>query len=56
MGEAVVEILKPYQQEQARISSDTAYLDKIAAEGALKAREMAASTLAKVKEAVGFAK
>jgi len=56
VGEAVAELFKPYQQEQARLMSDTAYLDKVAAEGAAKAREMAAFTLAKAKQAVGFAK
>jgi len=54
VGEAVASLLTPYQQEQARLMSDTAYLDKIAAEGGAKAREIAAPTLAKVKEAVGF--
>jgi len=54
VGEVVVEMLKPYQEEQARLVADTAYLDKVAAEGAAKAAEMAAPTLAKVKEAVGF--
>ena len=54
VGEVVVEMLKPYQEEQARLTADTAYLDKVAAEGAAKATEMAAPTLTKVKEAVGF--
>ncbi|MCL2284744.1 MAG: tryptophan--tRNA ligase [Firmicutes bacterium] len=54
VGEVVVEMLKPYQEEQARLMADTAYLDKVAAEGAAKAAEMAAPTLAKVKEALGF--
>jgi len=54
VGEVVVEMLKPYQEKQARLMADVAYLDKIAAEGAKKAAEKAAVTLAKVKEAVGF--
>jgi len=54
VGEVVVEMLKPYQEEQARLMADIAYLDKIAAEGAAKAAEMAAPTLAKVKDVVGF--
>ena len=54
VGEAVVETLKPYQEEQARLIADVAYLDKVAAEGAAKAAELAAATLKRVKEAVGF--
>ncbi|MCL2216210.1 MAG: tryptophan--tRNA ligase [Defluviitaleaceae bacterium] len=54
VGEAVSEMLKPYQQEQSRLIADASYLDKIAAEGAAKAHELAAPTLAKVKAAVGF--
>jgi tryptophanyl-tRNA synthetase len=54
VGEIVVEMLKPYQEEQARLVADTTYLDKVAANGAAKAAAMAAQTLAKVKEAVGF--
>jgi len=54
VGEVVVEMLKPYQEAQARLVADTAYLDNVAADGATKAAELAAPTLAKVKEAVGF--
>jgi len=54
VGEAVVETLKPYQEEQARLIADVAYLDKVAADGAAKAAEFAATTLKRVKEAVGF--
>jgi len=54
VGEAVVETLKPYQEEQARLMTDVAYLDEVAAEGAAKAAELAAPTLKRVKEAVGF--
>jgi len=55
VGEVVVDMLKPYQEEQARLVADTAYLDKVAENGAAKAAEMAAPTIAKVKKAVGFA-
>ena len=54
VGEAVVEMLRPYQEEQARLIADIGYLDSMAANGAAKAAEKAAPTLAKVKEAVGF--
>jgi len=53
-GEAVVEMLKPYQEEQARLVSDFAYLDEVNKEGARKASEIAEITLSKVKSAVGF--
>jgi len=54
VGEAVVDMLKPYHEEHARIMADTQYLDGVIAQGAAKAREMSASTLLKVKEAIGY--
>ena len=54
VGEVVVELLRPYQEEHARLMADVAYLDKVAADGAAKAAHKAAPTLARVKEAVGF--
>ena len=54
VGEVVVDMLRPYQEEHARLMADIPYLDKVAAEGAAKAAALAAPTLAKVKEAVGF--
>jgi len=54
VGEAVVSMIEPYQKEHARLMADTAYLDKISQEGAAKATQMAAPTLARVKDAVGF--
>ncbi|MCL1843302.1 MAG: tryptophan--tRNA ligase [Defluviitaleaceae bacterium] len=54
VGEAVAEKLRPYQQEYARLTSDPSYLDTVAKTGAAKAAEMAAPTLAKVKEVIGF--
>ncbi|MCL2386461.1 MAG: tryptophan--tRNA ligase [Defluviitaleaceae bacterium] len=54
VGEVVAENLRPYQQEHARLMADNTYLDKVAAEGAKKAAELAAPTLAKVKQAIGF--
>ena len=54
VGELVVDTLRPYQEEQARLMADIAYPDKVAAEGAAKAAELAAPTLAKVKEVIGF--
>jgi tryptophanyl-tRNA synthetase len=54
VGEAVAQTFAPYQQKYAELMSDTAYLEEVAAKGAAKAAEMAAATLAKVKEAIGF--
>ena len=54
VGEVVVDMLRPYQEEHGRLMADIPYLDKVAAEGAAKAAALAAPTLAKVKEAVGF--
>jgi tryptophanyl-tRNA synthetase len=54
VGDAVAQTLSPFQAEHARIMADPAGLDAIAAKGAAKASEMAAKTLAKVKESIGF--
>ena len=54
VGEVVVDALKPFQEEHARLMADISYLDKVAAEGAAKAAALAAPTLAKVKEVIGF--
>ncbi|MCL1884567.1 MAG: tryptophan--tRNA ligase [Defluviitaleaceae bacterium] len=54
VGEAVAQNLAPYQKKHAQLMADTAYLDATAAKGAEKAAEIAADTLAKVKEVVGF--
>jgi tryptophanyl-tRNA synthetase len=54
VGEAVAATLAPYQQKHAQLMQDIQYLDKVAAEGAAKAADMASSTLSKVKNAIGF--
>jgi len=54
VGEAVVALLKPYQEMQAKLMADESYLDSIIKEGAEKARDMAAGTLASVKKAIGY--
>jgi len=54
VGEAVAETLAPYQKEHARLMSDIANLDAIAAKGAAKATEMAVKTLDSVKKSIGF--
>jgi len=54
VGEAVVELLRPYQEEQKRLIADKAYIDEIIQTGAPKAAAMAEVTLNKVKDAIGF--
>jgi tryptophanyl-tRNA synthetase len=54
VGETVAETLAPYQKKHAQLMADAKYLDETAAKGAEKAAEIAAKTLAKVKEAIGF--
>ncbi|MCL2362500.1 MAG: tryptophan--tRNA ligase [Defluviitaleaceae bacterium] len=54
VGEAVVEMLKPYQDTHAKLMADGAYLDTVIKEGAAKAADMAAPTLTAVKKAVGY--
>jgi len=54
VGEAVVSLLKPFQEEQARLMKDEAYLMKTAKDGAQAASALASNTLTKVKHAVCF--
>ncbi|MCL2049198.1 MAG: tryptophan--tRNA ligase [Defluviitaleaceae bacterium] len=54
VGEAVAQTLAPYQQEYARLMADGTYLDQTAKKGAAKAAEIAAVTLSKVKDVIGF--
>lgn len=54
VGEAVVELLRPIREEAARIAADTAYLEKVYAEGAGKAAYSAGKTLRKVHKKLGF--
>jgi len=54
VGEAVVEMLAPYQKRYAELRADTAYIDSVVKQGAERAGEMACSTLAAVKRAIGF--
>ncbi len=54
VGEAVVDILKPLQEEAARLEKDKTYVDKIIKDNAEKAGYYANKTLRKVKKKVGF--
>ncbi len=54
VGESVVAILKPLQDEVARLEKDKAYIDSIIKENAEKATYYATKTLRKVQRKVGF--
>ena len=54
VGEAVVSVLKPLQEEAARLTKDKAYIDGIIKENAEKAGYYANKTLRKVQKKVGF--
>ncbi len=54
VGEAVVSVLKPLQEEQARLSKDKAYIDNVIKNNAEKASYYATKTLRKVQRKVGF--
>ena len=54
VAEAVVETLRPVQQEYTRILSDSEYLNAMIRKGAEKARKTADATVAEVYQKVGF--
>ena len=54
VGESVVSVLKPLQEEAARLTKDKAYIDGIIKENAEKAGYYANKTLRKVRKKVGF--
>ena len=54
VGEAVVSVLKPLQEEVARLEKDKGYIDSIIKENAEKAQYFANKTLRKVQRKVGF--
>ena len=54
VGEAVVSVLKPLQDEVARLEKEKAYLDSIIKENGEKAKYFANKTLRKVQRKVGF--
>jgi tryptophanyl-tRNA synthetase len=55
VAEAVVELLAPVRERYAELRSDEAELERVLAVGAEKARELAAPTLADVRERMGLA-
>ena len=54
VGEAVVELLRPIQDEANRLMKDKAYLEHVYQEGAQKAQYLANKTLRQVYKKVGF--
>lgn len=54
VGEAVISVLKPLQDEVARLNKEKAYIDEIIKENAEKANYYAMKTLRKVQKKVGF--
>ena len=54
VGEAVVSVLRPLQEEFARLEKDKAYIDSIIKNNAEKANYYAMKTLRKVQKKVGF--
>jgi tryptophanyl-tRNA synthetase len=54
VGEAVAEALRPVREKYSELINDKKYLDRIAFEGAERARQIAQKVIAKVKRKVGF--
>ena len=54
VGEAVIDMLRPLQDETNRILKDKAYLESVYKEGAAKASYIANKTMRKVKKKVGL--
>jgi tryptophanyl-tRNA synthetase len=54
VGEAVVEVLRPIQEETNRLLADKAYLESVYRAGAEKASYVAEKTLRKVYKKIGF--
>lgn len=54
VGESVIEMLRPFQEEYNRLIESKDYLTACAKEGAEKAREIAENTLKRFKEALGY--
>lgn len=54
VGEAVVSVLKPLQDEVARLEKDKAYIDSVLKENTEKANYYATKTLRKAQRKVGF--
>lgn len=54
VGQSAVELLAPVQEEHKRLMADKAYLEKVMADGAARAENLARRTLRKVYKKVGL--
>jgi tryptophanyl-tRNA synthetase len=54
VADAVVEFVAPFQQRYAALIDDPAEIERLLAQGADKAQAVAAATLARAKDAMGF--
>lgn len=54
LAEDIIQFTAPIRERIVEISSDTAYMDKVAAQGAEKARESASRTIKEVRKIIGF--
>ena len=54
VGEVVVDALAPIRERTEKMLADEAELDRLLADGAARAREVASKTMAAVRESVGF--
>src|SRR6185437_15368380 len=54
LGEVVVDALAPIRERTEKILADEAELDRLLADGAARAREVASKTMAAVRDRVGF--
>jgi tryptophanyl-tRNA synthetase len=52
--EAIWESIEPIRKRRMELEADHGYVDRVLAEGASKAREVAAKTISRVREAVGL--
>jgi len=56
LAELMVEYFGPYRQKRAQLENDVAYVERVLADGAERARAVAGETLAQVRKAVGLGK
>lgn len=54
VGESVIEMLRPFQEEYRRLIGDKGYLLECAKQGAQSAREIAQKTLNRFKKSIGY--
>jgi tryptophanyl-tRNA synthetase len=54
LAEAIFESLRPFQEKRAEIIADPGYVDQVITDGAVKARKIAAATLADVRQKLGL--